>query len=63
MVLLVQPCDDGLHMDAEYLCEYGRAVIAVSEAWDALIAAPKADVIRCANTSPTAGDRGLPRTS
>jgi len=45
VVLLVQPRDDGLHMYAEYLCEYGLAVIAVSEAWNALIAAPKADVI------------------
>lgn len=45
VVLLVQPRDDGLHMYAEYLCEYGLSVIAVSEAWDALIAAPKADVI------------------
>ena len=45
VVLLVQPRDDGLHMYAEYLCEYGLAVIAVSEAWDALIAASKADVI------------------
>ena len=32
-------------MYAEYLREYGLAVIAVSEAWDALIAASKADVI------------------
>ena len=45
VVLLVQPCDDGLLMYAEHLCEYGLAVIAVSEPWDALIAAPKADVI------------------
>jgi DNA-binding response OmpR family regulator len=45
VVLLVLPCDDGLLMYAEYLCEYGLTVIAVSEPWDALIAAPKADVI------------------
>lgn len=45
VVLLVQPCDDGLQMYAEYLCEHGLAVIAVSEARQALVAAPKADII------------------
>lgn len=44
-VLLVQPRNDGLHMYAEYLSEHGLAVIALSDAWDALIAAPKADII------------------
>jgi CheY-like chemotaxis protein len=32
-------------MYAEHLCEYGLAVIAASNAWDTLIAAPRADVI------------------
>jgi len=45
VLLLVQPCDDGLHMYAEFLSYQGLAVIAVSDPWDALIAAPKADVI------------------
>lgn len=45
VVLLAQPRDDGLHIYAECLCKHGLAVIAVSEAWDALIAAPKADII------------------
>ena len=45
VVLLVQPCDDGLRMYAEFLSCHGFAVIAVSDAWDALTAAPKADVI------------------
>ena len=45
VLLLVQPGDDGLHMYAEFLSSHGLAVIAVSDAWDALIAAPKADVI------------------
>lgn len=45
VVLLVQPRDDGLHMYAEFLCCHGLAVIAVSDAWDALIAAPRSDVI------------------
>jgi DNA-binding response OmpR family regulator len=45
VVLLVQPCDDGLHMYAEFLSDHGLAVVAVSDAWDALIAAPKADIV------------------
>ena len=45
VVLLVQPCDDGLRMYAEFLSCHGLAVIAVSDVWDALIAAPKSDVI------------------
>jgi len=45
VVLLAQPLDAGLHIYADCLCKHGLAVIAVSEAWDALIAAPKADII------------------
>lgn len=45
VVLLAQPRDDGLRMYAECLCNHGLEVIAVSEAWDALIAAPRADLI------------------
>jgi len=45
VVLLAQPCDDGLQMQAEFLRYHGLAVIGVSDAWDALTAAPKADVI------------------
>ena len=45
VVLLVQPGDDGLHMYAEFLSDAGLAVIAVSDAWDGLIAAPKADIV------------------
>lgn len=45
VVLLAQPRDDGLQIYAECLRKHGLAVIAVSEAWDALIAAPKADII------------------
>lgn len=45
VLLLVQPIDDGLCMYAKCLSDHGLAVMAVSDAWDALIAAPKADVI------------------
>jgi two-component system, OmpR family, response regulator RpaA len=45
LVLLVQPREDGLDGYLEFLCYHGLAVIAVSDAWDALAAAPKADVI------------------
>ena len=45
VVLLVQHCDDGLHMYAEFLCYHGLAVIAISDPCDALIAASKSDVI------------------
>lgn len=45
VVLLAQPRDDGLRMYAECLCKHGLKVIAVSDAWDALIAASKADII------------------
>lgn len=45
VVLLAQPRDEGLHAYAECLREHGLAVIAVSEAWDALVAAPRADII------------------
>src|SRR4029079_4887377 len=45
VVLLVQPCDDGMDMYVEFLRDHGLAVIGVSEAWDALTTAPKADVI------------------
>jgi DNA-binding response OmpR family regulator len=45
VVLLVQPRDDGLHMYAEVLSADGLVVIAVSDAWDALIAAPKTDIV------------------
>jgi CheY-like chemotaxis protein len=45
VVVLVQPRDDGLDMYVEFLSYHRLAVIGVSDAWDALIAAPKADVI------------------
>jgi two-component system cell cycle response regulator DivK len=45
VVLLVQPRDDGLDRYVEFLSGQGLAVIGVSDAWDALIAAPRADVI------------------
>ncbi len=45
VLLLVQPIDDGLCMCAKCLSDHGFAVMAVSDARDALIAAPKADVI------------------
>ena len=45
VVLLVQPCDDGMDMYSEFLRDHGFAVIGVSDAWDALTVAPKADVI------------------
>jgi CheY-like chemotaxis protein len=45
IVLLVQPREDGLDLYLEFLCYHGLAVIPVSDAWDALIAAPKADII------------------
>ncbi len=41
LVLLVQPRDDGLQMYAEFLCRHGLAVIAVTDACDALAAAPE----------------------
>ncbi len=44
-VVLLQPCDDGLEMYAEFLHYHQLAVIAVSDPWAALTAAPKADVI------------------
>ncbi|MEP7307476.1 MAG: hypothetical protein ABJA98_18370 [Acidobacteriota bacterium] len=43
--LLVQPSDDRLHMYRAFSSCHGLAVIAVSNAWDARSAAPKADVI------------------
>src|SRR5271170_1993547 len=45
IVLLVQPRDDGLEMYAEFLRYHGLDVVGVSDAWDALNAAPAADVI------------------
>ena len=45
VILLVQPSDDGLHMYADCLSSSGFAVMAVSDPWDALIAAPKSDAI------------------
>jgi two-component system cell cycle response regulator DivK len=44
-VLLVQPRDDGLKIYEACLRDHGLAVIGVSDAWDALTAAPGADVI------------------
>ncbi len=44
-VVLLQPCDDGLEMYAEFLRYHQLAVIGVSDPWAALIAAPKADVV------------------
>jgi len=45
VVLLVQPRDDGLYMYLEFLRYSGLTAIGVSDAWDALAAAPRADVI------------------
>jgi two-component system cell cycle response regulator DivK len=45
VALLVQPRDDGLDMYLEFLRHRGLAVIGVSDAWDALIAAPRAAII------------------
>jgi hypothetical protein len=45
VLLLVQPCDDGLHMYAESVSYHGLAMIAVSDAWDVLIAPARSDVI------------------
>jgi DNA-binding response OmpR family regulator len=45
VVVLAQPRDDGLDMYVEFLSYHRFAVIGVSDAWDALIAAPKADII------------------
>src|SRR5471032_1412527 len=45
LVLLVQPRGDGLEMYGEFLRYHGLAVIGVSNAWDALTAASKSDLI------------------
>jgi len=45
VILLVQPCDDGREMYVEFLRHQGFGVIVVSDACDALIVAPDADVI------------------
>ena len=45
VILLVQPCDDGREMYVEFLRHQGFGVIVVSDACDALILAPDADVI------------------
>ena len=45
VVVLLQPCDDGLEVYMEFLRDHQLAVIGVSDPWAALIAAPKADVV------------------